>query len=228
MISSHCHFLAIMLQNVKALKSYFAFESACKRRDGNTDPSHLLLVRRQYINPFLPFWLFPERTNPSSPSKVSFTWRLSHPPPITLTPHLPAEPALPCNTFLSLCPQTFSFFLRCGVFSGDVSGQCHELEPAQIRQTPGKRFASCHALTCAASSKGLTPSLLPGLSTDALAARRLSFNCTASAALQKAVNRSRSLPVWPTRGDVLGLAQLEAVPSMSFEVLSSQSPWLVR
>lgn len=101
MISSQCHFLAIMLQNVKALKTSFGFDSACERRDGNTDLSHLLLAWRQWINPFLPFRLYPERTNPSSPFKASFIPRHSHAPPVTLTPHLPAE--------LALFPATFSF-----------------------------------------------------------------------------------------------------------------------
>lgn len=110
MISSQCHFLAIMLQNVKALKTSFGFDSPCETKDGNTDPSHLLLVGRQWINPFLPFRLYPERTNPSSPFKASLIPRHSHAPPMTLTPHPPAE--------LALFPATFSFHsvLRCFVF----------------------------------------------------------------------------------------------------------------
>jgi len=99
-------------------------------------------------------------------------------------------------------------------------------EPAWLQQAPGKHLSSWYALTCAAPSTALTPSLLLQLSTDTLAACRLSFNRTASAALQRAVKRSHSLPVWLTQGDVLGLAQLEAALSVSFGVLA-QSPWLV-
>lgn len=38
-------FLAIMLQNVKALESSYGFDSACKTKDGNADSLYVLVWR---------------------------------------------------------------------------------------------------------------------------------------------------------------------------------------
>jgi len=108
----------------KSTEEPFYFWLCLHKKAWKYRPTSFAVSAEAVNQPISPIYLFPERTNASCPFNVSFVWRNSHAPPVTPTLHLPAELALPWDISLSLCPQTFFFFLECDVFSGTVRGQC--------------------------------------------------------------------------------------------------------
>lgn len=77
-----------------------------------------------------------------------------------------------------------------------VGGPCHKSEQAQLQEAPRKPLSSWHSLLRVSPSKVLTLPWLLCLSTAALAASRLDFNCAAPATLQRATKGSCSQPDW--------------------------------